>query len=239
MEMVSAFFFAYSAKPAAEFRISRRAGKEWLPQRAQVETRSSGEDRAISPALNFLNRLGGGAGPVAGREVHFRWHEVNQMMRDAATLCDRDFCRGDLNALVDLHRIAVDDLAADRQRDCDRQVAFARSRRPDDGGNRAIALRVVTAAGRRRVVWKRSHPRLMISRIAIVSQMSARMSRTPITCAREKRMCKGGTPWRPLSRFVFIKGGGHGVPPLTITKSQLSLADESAFSEQERVQLFV
>src|SRR5207247_10875233 len=124
--------------------------------------------------------LEGDAVPVRRREVYVRRNEVDQVMGYAASLCKRDLRRGDLNALVNLHRVTVDDFAAKTQRQLDSQLALARSRRTNDGDDAgsagvppAFQMLIVRCVGL-------THPRAMISRIAMTSQMMESNRMAPI-----------------------------------------------------------
>ena len=54
-------------------------------------------------------------------------------MRNATPFIDRNLRRGDLNLLVNLNRIAINDLTADFERDLNSQFRFTRRSRANDG----------------------------------------------------------------------------------------------------------
>ena len=58
---------------------------------------------------------------------------VELVVRDASTLGRRQLGGADVHAAVQLHRVGVDDLAADPFGDVERQGALAGAGRPDDG----------------------------------------------------------------------------------------------------------
>src|SRR5256885_2183889 len=93
------------------------------------------------------------------------------MVRNAAAFVNRNLGRGDLDSLINLNRIAVNDLAAQRERDFNSECALARRSWSDDGDDVSII-----------------HPRAMISRIAITSQMTNSNTIAPMIWLREKRM---------------------------------------------------
>src|SRR5215813_9660090 len=82
-------------------------------------------------------------GPGHGGEVDRRLDDVDQVMRDAATLFHRDFGRGYVEAAVDLNGIAVDDLAAEAFGQGDAQIALARRRGTDDRDQRSFRGQLV------------------------------------------------------------------------------------------------
>jgi hypothetical protein len=61
-------------------------------------------------------------------------------MRDASALLDRDLCRSDLNSLINLNRIAVDDLAVEAQSYFNSERTLSRSCRPDDGDDPSAGI---------------------------------------------------------------------------------------------------
>jgi len=152
------------------------ARKEWLAQRAQVEARAADEQGRVAAPLYLVNRAQRVVRPVGGCVVHFRRHEVNQVVRHAAPLCGGDFGRGDLDLAVDLDGVAVDDLAARAQRERDAELALARSRRADDRDDRPRRL-TLGAHGE----GKRRQKRM-------TSQMTASRASAPTSCVREKRI---------------------------------------------------
>ena len=66
-------------------------------------------------------------------------------MRNATPFIDRNLRRGDLNLLVNLNRIAINDLTADFERDLNSQFGFTRRRRANDGDDvaRIVNLRSI------------------------------------------------------------------------------------------------
>ena len=103
------------------------------------------------------------------------------MMLHTAPLLRRYFRGGELNTLVDLDRIAINYFAAKVQGQLIAQHALAggsRSDNGDDPGSAGIlpaAVFVLFA----RMYWL-AHPREMISRITITSQMIARNRIAPM-----------------------------------------------------------
>src|SRR5947209_18355583 len=97
----------------------------------------------------------------------------------AAPLRGRDFGGGDLNLSIDLHGVAVDDLAARPQREREAEFALARRGRADDGDDRLHALtpgvhdegkRRRKRATSQRMVSKASAPTSCVRRSASVEE---------------------------------------------------------------------
>ena len=90
---------------------------------------SSGTRPRLSISSIFCRRF---AGPFTGGVVDVRRDEIDQVMRDAFALFERDFGGGDLDLFVDLDRITVDDFAVEFEGDFDSERAFAGSGWADD-----------------------------------------------------------------------------------------------------------
>src|SRR6266567_1316568 len=110
------------------------------------------------------------------------------MMWHAAALSERNLRRGNLNPPVNLHGVTVDDFSAETQRQLDSQRALAgssRSNDSDDAGSAGVPpaffLQLKDFVGM-------THPREMISRITIPSQMITSRMIAPMIWFREKRM---------------------------------------------------
>src|SRR5207253_4551484 len=95
------------------------------------------------------------------------------MMWYASAFCERHLRRGDLNLLVNLNGVTVDDFAAQTQRQLDSQRALAGSGRPNDGDDAGSAGVPPAFFLQLKVFVGMTHPREMISRITIPSQMMA------------------------------------------------------------------
>src|SRR2546422_11019445 len=104
------------------------------------------------------------------------------MMWNAASLCQRNFCRGNLNTLIDLNRIAIDYFAAKVQGQLNAQRALAGGSRSDNGDDPGSAgiLSATVLVLFARVYWL-AHPRETISRITITNQMRTSKSSAPMS----------------------------------------------------------
>mgnify|MGYP003726829825 CR=1 FL=1 len=99
----------------------------------------------MSRDLLFLNQ------PAAGLPCRHVWGAtdlVDKMMSDTASLTRRNFCRTDIQLLVDLKRVASDDLTFELTRDTDPEITLARSGRPDNGYQALHCKSSVRRAGR-------------------------------------------------------------------------------------------
>ena len=116
-------------------------------------------------------------------------------MRDAFTLCDGNLGRGNLNPLINLNRVAVDDLAAQVQCQFNAQRALTRGRRTDNSDN-----------GIERFAC--AHARENSMRYRITDQMRANRISAPMIWLREKRI---GLAISKVEDFVYLqlKTGQH------------------------------
>ena len=135
MKTFWAMTFADCGEPAAKSFVSRRTGEKWLTQGPQIKPSTAHEQDSLTAGFDLVNLLDRGARPVCRSEIDARRNEIDQVMRDTASLDKRDFRRGNLNLLVNLNGITVDDLAAQVSRQLDSQRAFSGSSRPNDGDN--------------------------------------------------------------------------------------------------------
>src|SRR5688500_17820907 len=118
-------FFAAFGETLAQRFVSWWTRKKWLPQGAQIETRSPYKQRNTSAAFDFIDLLCRFARPFAGGVVDVRRDEIDQMMWDAFALLERHFGGGNLDLFVDLDGVAVDDFAVELEGDFDPECAFA------------------------------------------------------------------------------------------------------------------
>ena len=109
-----------------------------------------------------------------------RRNEINQVMWYTPSFFRRHFCGGDLNTLINLDRIAIDYFAADSQRQVNGQRALAGSSRSNDSDDAGSAGVPPAFFLQLKVFVGMTHPREMISRITIPSQMMASNRMAPI-----------------------------------------------------------
>src|SRR5207244_1802866 len=106
-------------------------------------------------------------------------------MRNPVSLLDWNLGGRDLNALVNLHRITINDLAAHLKGHRDTERALTRRRRSHNCDD---ASADVSSAFFRLGLSCFAHPRAIISRIAITSQMTTSNRIAPMIWLREKRI---------------------------------------------------
>jgi hypothetical protein len=113
--------------------VAARPFEQSAGQRAVIETRTADEDGKPSARGDLTNDRGRIAA-IARRGILFGgFDDVDEMMRDAALLRERDFVRADVEAAIHGRRIATDDLAVEALRQRKPQRALPRRRWPDDG----------------------------------------------------------------------------------------------------------
>jgi hypothetical protein len=135
MEVFSAAAFPQQVKSVAQILIGLRADKKWISQGAQVEAGAAYEYRQATATLDFLNRRRRLARPVASRVIDIWRNEIDEMMGNPAAFCERNFGSSDPDALIHLHRVAVNDLTAEVLGNFDSQRAFAGSSWTNDCDN--------------------------------------------------------------------------------------------------------
>lgn len=124
----------------ANLGIGARTVKQRFAKRSEIKARSTDEDRN-SAARFDLNDLSGRISCPIGRSiVHIGIDVVDKMMRNASFFLFARFSRRYLNALVDLYRIAIDDLAAYAQCKFYAEYGLAGGRRARDRINRILAV---------------------------------------------------------------------------------------------------
>lgn len=120
------------SKTLAKPLIGLWAVKKWLFEGPQIKARSADEYRHPAAGFDLADFGGGISRPIGGGIVDVRVNVSDQVMRHTPHLIDRRFRGGDLNSLIYLHRVAIDDLAADTQSEIDAERGLARRRRPGD-----------------------------------------------------------------------------------------------------------
>jgi len=125
VEMFGAAGFAYSRQALTQLLVSRRTGKEWLAQSSQVKAGTTDQEHDVAARFDLFNLFASRSGPVSSSEINLWRNEVQQVMWNSAPFGDGHFCSRDLNVLIDLNRIAVDDLATQAQGEFNAQLAFS------------------------------------------------------------------------------------------------------------------
>ena len=117
-----------------------RAGTRKQParQRAEVEAGAADQNRQPPARLDVADRGRGIARVLRGRVVVGRIGDVDQVVRDAAPIADRDLVGADVEAAIDGGRVAVDDLAAVALGDRQRQRALPGRGRAEHGDDERL-----------------------------------------------------------------------------------------------------
>ena len=108
----------------------RRDIGEPASQRPEIEPRPADDDRDFSPALNVLDHALGIGEPSAGRIGLIGRNMAVQMMRNALHLHLRGARRQKPQAVINLHRIRIHNLAIETAGEIERQAGLAAGGRP-------------------------------------------------------------------------------------------------------------
>src|SRR6266851_164162 len=200
MKMLRSVGFACMREARPKFFISRRTGKERLTQGSQVKAGATHQENALMARFDLFNLFRGGARPIRSREIDLRRNEIYQVVGNAIAFWQWNLRGRDLDLLIDLNRVAVDDLSTQTQGQLDSQRALAGSGRADNRNNAGSAD--ILSAVSRGSFGSAGHPREMISRIAITSQMTTSSRIAPVICARDKRMRKTVTETHLASEYL-------------------------------------
>ena len=114
-ERLEPFLPRFGLEGRPQGRVPAGAGEEAVAEGLDVEPGPAGDDGQASPGGDAA---GGGEGlpdKVGGRELDLRPDDVDEMMGDAAAGLGRRLVGADVEAPVDLDRVAAHDLAAEAQ----------------------------------------------------------------------------------------------------------------------------
>src|SRR5712675_31708 len=120
------------AHAGADVDRDRRHGRESRCQRLEIEPGAADEDRHLADAGDLGERLAGVRHILADRIIHRGVHMAVEQMRHARLLGRAGARRDDREVAIDLHRIRVDDRAADPLGEPQRQRRLAARGRPGD-----------------------------------------------------------------------------------------------------------
>ena len=135
MEVRGASTLANLINSTAELFIGLRAGKEGIAPGPEIESCTADENWYQPATFNVDDPGCRFPRPLTRGVVYFRGNVVDQVMRDAFPFFDRNLSRRYLNAPIDLNRVAVNDLAAQLQRQFNAQRAFTRGSWTNDRDN--------------------------------------------------------------------------------------------------------
>src|SRR6266404_9600869 len=123
-------------KPTTKRFVRLRTWEKWSAQGAQVKSRAA-DKYWYSTALFYLfNFRGGFTRPFARSVIHFWWDEIDKVMQHAASFLVWNLRCGYLDSLIYLDGIAIDNFAAETQRDFNSKRALAGSGRANDRDGR-------------------------------------------------------------------------------------------------------
>jgi hypothetical protein len=135
VQVLGAMLLCGSQQTLAQFFRACGSVGEAFEERAEVESRAGGEDGELRAEAEIVKREKSVAAVVAGGEDFIGLHEVDQMMRDAfliaprvtgyARACRRDFRGADVEAAIDLSRVADQDFAVEAFGERDGESGFA------------------------------------------------------------------------------------------------------------------
>ena len=108
---------SHPAEPSAQRRVPTRPGEETAGQRPIVEPATAHDHRKSVTGGDLTDHSGGVATKARSGVDLGRLGDVDQMVRDTASLRGRDLVGTDIEASVDGRRVAIDDFTADLRRD--------------------------------------------------------------------------------------------------------------------------
>jgi len=125
MQMLRAMRVPEASEARAETKVGLGALEQGLNKGAQVKAGSANQNGDALAALYFSDCRFSAPGEFARGEVLGWVRYVNQMMRDAAPVLERDFRRCYVEPAIDLDGIEVDDLTVQTEGQLDAEIAFA------------------------------------------------------------------------------------------------------------------
>ena len=132
MQRLDAFFPRDGLQPRAQLGVLSRTREQAARQRAVIKTRAADKDRQLSFRMQFPNRPRRIAREVRRGVLVGRIGNVDQVMRNATALLDRNFVGADVEAAIYRRGIAVDDLAIETFGNGEAQRTLASGCRAED-----------------------------------------------------------------------------------------------------------
>jgi hypothetical protein len=105
--------------------VSHWSFRKAVQKRPEVKPRSTNHNRQASPAGDVGNNLARRTCVIAGCKDLVGVKQINKMVGNASALIRRDLGCSYVEVLIELHRIAVDDLSTELLCDAQGQIAFA------------------------------------------------------------------------------------------------------------------
>ncbi len=151
----------------AQRRVARRPGKQAVAHGLEIEA-GAADQQSRPPARGDRRDLGARQRRVARAVERLGGlDDIEQMVRRAGPQLRARLGAADVEAAVDLARIAVDDLAADQLGDADRQLGFAAAGRADDGDDGRAGHAFPTTIGSASRLPRSSHASRSAAGVAI------------------------------------------------------------------------
>jgi len=116
--------------------IARRTGEQSVQQRPKVEPGPASHHRYVVTCGNFTECVRCPTRELARSEDFVRINNVDEVVRDAAPLCQRHLGCPNVKMAIDLQRITIDDFALKGQGNTKGQVALAGTCRADNRNQR-------------------------------------------------------------------------------------------------------
>ena len=117
--------FANAVEALAKRIVSWGTYEQGLTERSQVKTGAADEYRDATTAFNLFDLIRRLACPLAGGVVDVGRNKVDQMVGNSLALLEGHFSGRDLDLLIDLDRIAIDNLAVDFEGNFNPESAFS------------------------------------------------------------------------------------------------------------------
>ncbi len=131
MEPAGAFGFD-GGEAGAKGRVGGGSLEQTVEQGADIEPGAAADDRQASADGDFGDEGAGAAGKFTGGEDFVGLQEVEEVVGDTLAFARGDFGGADIQALIELQRIAVNDFALEGMGEMNGEVTFAGSRWTDN-----------------------------------------------------------------------------------------------------------
>src|SRR5271170_3560506 len=112
MQVLRTVKFFFGAQTLAQFFGALRRLGQTQEQRAEVESRPGGQDGKLSAPANLVQSEKRPAAVFPGGENFVGVDEIDEVMRNSALLVERNFGSAEIEAAINLGRIANENFAA-------------------------------------------------------------------------------------------------------------------------------
>ena len=131
-EHFEAGFRGFPLKLPSDGFIFAGPGEEPVEERLEVEASPPGDEGDIFSLMDRVDRVQGLGREVGRGELGEARDDIQKMVGDLLPVFQRGFVGADIEAPIDLHRVTVDDLAADGSGQVYGRSAFSDAGRADD-----------------------------------------------------------------------------------------------------------